>query len=80
MPLVEKVGPFVQFIGEDGLQTIVKISAIQVAAESDATGTEVMLTAANRTFRMAGSLSDLKAVLQDEWSGPRRTGDRSRDA
>lgn len=80
---IERVGQFIEFVvsGEGGgTRTLARLNAIQLVSETDCVGNEVMITIANRTFRIDASLSELRVILAETESltSRRHSGMRSR--
>ena len=66
---IERVGSFIEFLGDDGIRNIVRINAVQWACDTDETCEETFLTVANRTILVRAPLDELREVLADVSSG-----------
>ena len=70
--MAERCGKFLQFQGDDGLVTLVRISSIQILAESDHAGDETQLTVASRVFLVRMPLQKLRDLIIDDGLTPVR--------
>lgn len=68
---IERVGQFIEFVvaGEGGgTRTLARMNAIQLVAETDCIGDEVLITVANRTFRVGATLDQMRELLVEATS------------
>ena len=63
----DAVSTSLSFVADGGLKTLIRISALTVAAETDALGSEVVLMAANREFRVSATLQEIQDALEEDW-------------
>ncbi len=68
---IERAGPYIEFVADEGTRTLVKISAVQIVAEADPIGKESLLTVGGRIFRVEASLDELRDVLLDDFASRR---------
>jgi hypothetical protein len=63
---IERVGHFIEFLGEDGVRNLVRINAVQWLCDTDETAEETFLTVANKTILVRAPLDELRdAILQE---------------
>ena len=59
-------GQFLEFIGDDGVRNIVRVSAIQWLSDTDECRDETFITVANRTVTIRAPLDHVREALAFE--------------
>jgi hypothetical protein len=67
---IERVGHFIEFLGEDGIRNLVRINAVQWLCDTDETAEETFLTVANKTILVRAPLDEVRDAIEGE---PERT-------
>ncbi|WP_158811441.1 hypothetical protein [Beijerinckia sp. L45] len=63
---IERVGQFIEFIGDDGIRNVVRVTAIQWLCDSDEIADETFMTVANKTILVRAPLTEVRdALLED---------------
>jgi hypothetical protein len=63
---IERVGHFIEFLGEDGIRNLVRINAVQWLCDTDETAEETFLTVANKTILIRAPLDEVRDAIVQE--------------
>ncbi|MGD0634226.1 MAG: hypothetical protein ABSA13_08115 [Beijerinckiaceae bacterium] len=63
---IERVGPFIEFVGDNGLRQIIRVTAIQCIGDSDEMANETSLTFANKTVLIPAPLDEVREALMED--------------
>jgi hypothetical protein len=72
---IDRVGQFIEFVGDGGQRCIARVSAIQLATDVDECRDESFITVASRTILVRAPLDEVRDALLDHGgSGSYRSG------
>ena len=63
---IERVGHFIEFVGDEGIRNIVRVTAIQWLCDADETAEETYMSVSNKAFLVRAPLDQVREVLLED--------------